>query len=293
MTFVNTKEKLKAKFNDNNSSTTVKLVEIENPGVKSPLHSLTNERIFSGSEAELTVSRYFLIDFICSFKMAKYPFDDQVCEAKMTAPYEEKDLVQFVLKNLNYKGPEDINEYIFLSLTHEMIDNGKEIIIKVHFGRRMMDILLTTILPTILITLVTFSTNIYNKNHFDAIATVNLTSLLVMVTLYVSISQSLPATSYMKMIDIWLIFSLFMPFLEVTMHAVLDHLRGKLENCQGNYSTSACGNVTIKIAFEEDKSRNINRYKKMMHIIDLSMTYGLPILYFLFMIGFFVVGNLI
>lgn len=290
--FPNTKEKLKATFNDNNSSATVMLVKEGIRGVASPLNILTNERIFDGRQAALTVSKYLLIDFICSFSMAKYPFDEQVCEAKMAPVQEEKDLILFQLKHLEYKGLEDINEYIFRNLTFVVNEDG-EIVLMVHFGRREMDVMLRTILPTILITLVTFSTNIYNKNHFDAIATVNLTSLLVMVTLYISISENLPATSYMKMIDVWLIFSLFMPFLEVTMHAVLDHLRGKLEHCQENYSTSVRDNVTIKIAFDEDKSRTIGHYKKLMLIIDLSMTYALPSLYFLFMIGFFLAGKLL
>ena len=93
--------------------------------VKSPLTTLTNERIFDGNQAAFTVSKYFLVDFICSFKMEKYPFDDQVCEANMTAPYEEKDLVKFDLKNLLYQGLEDINEYVFLKLTYTVGQMGE------------------------------------------------------------------------------------------------------------------------------------------------------------------------
>jgi hypothetical protein len=41
---------------------------------------------------------------------------------------------------------------------------------------------------------------------------VSLTGMLVMYTLYQSISLTLPPTAYFKLLDYWLIFSLLMPF---------------------------------------------------------------------------------
>ena len=48
--------------------------------------------------------------------------------------------------------------------------------------------------------------------------TVNLTVMLVLATMFISISSSLPVTSYVKMIDVWLLFSLMVPFVEVLLH---------------------------------------------------------------------------
>ena len=42
---------------------------------------------------------------------------------------------------------------------------------------------------------------------FRATVTVNLTSLLVLTTLFISVAGSLPQTAYIKMVDIWLIFA--------------------------------------------------------------------------------------
>lgn len=92
-------------------------------------------------------------------------------------------------------------------------------------GRRILNEILTTYLPTILICLVSFSTNYFKAFFFEAIVTVNLTSLLVLTTLFISVSNSLPKTSYVKMIDIWLIFCLCVPFVEVIIHTVIDSLR--------------------------------------------------------------------
>ena len=55
--------------------------------------------------------------------------------------------------------------------------------------------------------------------------TVNLTSLLVLTTLFISVSQSLPPTAYVKMIDVWLIFAQMIPFMEVLLHSWMDLLR--------------------------------------------------------------------
>ena len=53
--------------------------------------------------------------------------------------------------------------------------------------------------------------------------------------MFVSISDSLPKTSYVKMIDIWLLFSLSVPFLMVVLHTVIDTQVGGMvrDSCYG------------------------------------------------------------
>ena len=50
---------------------------------------------------------------------------------------------------------------------------------------------------------------------YQADVGVNLTVMLVLATMFISVSENLPKTSYIKMIDIWLIFNLMIPFFEV------------------------------------------------------------------------------
>jgi hypothetical protein len=68
---------------------------------------------------------------------------------------------------------------------------------------------------------------VFKSSNFTPIITVNLTSLLVLTTLFISVSNSLPRTSYVKLVDIWLIFSLLVPFVEVIIHTVIDILRNR------------------------------------------------------------------
>ena len=51
-----------------------------------------------------------------------------------------------------------------------------------------------------------------------------LTSMLVMYTLNNSISAKLPTTAYMKMIDIWLLFGLLLPFVIILLLILMEHL---------------------------------------------------------------------
>ena len=39
--------------------------------------------------------------------------------------------------------------------------------------------------------------------------------MLVLTTMFINVSNNLPKTSYVKMIDIWLLFNLTIPFAEV------------------------------------------------------------------------------
>ena len=55
--------------------------------------------------------------------------------------------------------------------------------------------------------------------------TVNLTSMLVLTTMFINVSNNLPKTSYMKMMDVWLLFNLLYPFIVVLLHTYMDTLR--------------------------------------------------------------------
>ena len=49
--------------------------------------------------------------------------------------------------------------------------------------------------------------------------------MLVLTTMFVGVSQSLPKTSSIKMVDYWLVFNLLIPFVEVLIHTYEDTLR--------------------------------------------------------------------
>ena len=81
--------------------------------------------------------------------------------------------------------------------------------------RKFLSEMMTTFLPSLLLLMITFATTFFKPFFFEAALTVNLTTMLVMTTIFVSVMEKLPLTSYPKMIDIWLIFCQLVPFTEV------------------------------------------------------------------------------
>ena len=60
----------------------------------------------------------------------------------------------------------------------------------------------------------------------------NLTALLVLTTVFIATSNSLPKTAYIKLIEVWLLGHLFVPFFEVILHTIIDFIREELTHME-------------------------------------------------------------
>ena len=96
--------------------------------------------------------------------------------------------------------------------------------------RKIMSEIMTTFFPSILLTLITFATTLFKQIYFEASLSVNLTTMLVMTTIFISKMEGLPSTSYMKMIDIWLIICQLVPFVEVVLFTAREYVRSMEED---------------------------------------------------------------
>ena len=88
--------------------------------------------------------------------------------------------------------------------------------------RKVMSEIMTTFFPSILLTLITFATTLFKPIYFEASLSVNLTTMLVMTTIFISKMEGLPPTSETKMIDMWLILCQLVPFIEVIIVTVIE-----------------------------------------------------------------------
>ena len=95
---------------------------------------------------------------------------------------------------------------------------------QIFLKRKIMSEMLTTYLPTFLLLMITFATTFFKPFFFEAALSVNLTTMLVMTTIFISVMEKLPLTSYPKMIDFWLIFCQLVPFAEVIFRFIHFHL---------------------------------------------------------------------
>jgi len=97
--------------------------------------------------------------------------------------------------------------------------------VEIYLQRMFYYHLATTYLPTVCLLIIAEITLFIDESHFDTTIMVSLTAMLVMYTLYQSISGTLPQTAYLKMIDVWLLFGLLMPFV-VFLFEVIWNLAG-------------------------------------------------------------------
>ena len=91
--------------------------------------------------------------------------------------------------------------------------------------RKVISELMTTYFPTLLLTAITFATTFFKPFFFEAALSVNLTTMLVMTTIFISKMEGLPPTSATKMIDYWLILCQLVPFAQVVLLTIKENLR--------------------------------------------------------------------
>ena len=137
---------------------------------------------------------------------------------------EETDLTMFTIQNLT------------------LFQSDQLVIMSIVLKRKVATELLTTYLPTMLLLLITFVTIFFDKDLFGDAISVNLTIMLVMTTIFTSKIEELPPTSDMKMIDIWLIFCLVVPFVEVILRTAMETVGCSCHICEPTEASS--GEVT-------------------------------------------------
>ena len=205
--------------------------------------------IFKGSENNIVLDKGFTKTLKCIYQLQLYPFDTQECTVNLKIGKYQTNLIKIFPRSLEMEGETLLTQFRVTKWKLEYknkselqfglpvfkksdqthlsiyfiagnIDDGVHI--KIILKRRINNAILTIYLPTFLILIIVYATNFFKDFFFEAVVTVNLTSLLVLATLFISVSQSLPPTAYVKMIDVWLIFAQIVPFMEVLLHSWMD-----------------------------------------------------------------------
>ena len=109
---------------------------------------------------------------------------------------------------------------------------GKGIRMIVLLKRKIMSEMMTTYFPSLLLMMITYATTFFKPIFFEAALSVNLTTMLVMTTIFISKMESLPPTSVTKMIDYWLILCQLVPFTEVVLLTAMEYQREDKEDME-------------------------------------------------------------
>ena len=100
---------------------------------------------------------------------------------------------------------------------------GKAVRVSVSLGRKLLNIIMVTYLPTILMNFINQATNyLQTESKCDLVITVNVTCMMVLASVYLSVSTSLPSTQAIKPVEVWLLFNLAYPLLVITTNILLQ-----------------------------------------------------------------------
>ena len=109
---------------------------------------------------------------------------------------------------------------------------------------------------------ITFATTLFKPFFFEAALSVNLTTMLVMTTIFISKMEGLPPTSDIKMIDIWLVLCQMVPFAEVVLLTAMEYNRkdqsdkdGVISEVSPKVTAATQTRLSDEMRVEDEKNR--------------------------------------
>ena len=142
--------------------------------------------------------------------------------------------VRLVPDNLTMKQNVDMSVFLITDWRLKLKTVGRGLSMVVVMKRKITSEMMTTYFPTLLLITITFATTFFKPFFFEAALSVNLTTMLVMTTIFISKMESLPPTSNIRMIDIWLVFCQLVPFAEVVLVTAMEYCREDTEETAEN-----------------------------------------------------------
>ena len=147
-----------------------------------------------------------------------------------------RNYINLLSSGVEYIGDKQLTQFGVTNV--EMIRKGSDyLLVEITLKRITSYHVLSTFGPTLTLLIIAIVTRFIEESHFEATIMLAITSMLVMYTLYQSASAALPKTAYLKMIDIWLIFGLVVPFIIFLVLILVEMLNdGENENKDGEDS---------------------------------------------------------
>ena len=131
----------------------------------------------------------------------------------MSLPSELTGSVTLKAKGLNFTNQGLLPQFNVVWHDIESVNNETLIMVIIKLKRIFTYHITNTFMPTSTLLIIAQATLHFDESKTELAVGLLLTVLLVMYTLYQSITGSLLQTAYLKMIDYWLLFCLSMPFI--------------------------------------------------------------------------------
>ena len=182
--FENTKDK---KLNIMDDKASIKVLKMGD-GKLSSMEEYENKYLYLGYENYLEYERFYVEKFECDYFFHMYPFDTQTCYMEVTATTDLKDYISYSKDQFNYLGPQELTEYIVKSMEMKILD-GKFVQIEIKIQRRLLSLILTAFVPTIILNIIGHMSNYFKGMFFEGLMSLNVTVTLVLTTMFLRYSS--------------------------------------------------------------------------------------------------------
>ena len=163
--------------------------------------------------------------FICSFESRNYPFG-RVASCQISFYLDGiSNILTDISPSFVKTGQDTFGQFLIENwrIGRKKDDkHGNMIEISMTLRRDITSIFMVTFLPTILMNLINQASNyITGQDKYSMIYTINITCMMVLASIYLSVSSSLPVTADIKPVEVWLLFNLAYPFVTILVNIVL------------------------------------------------------------------------
>ena len=222
LTFVNSIDLKSVSYNPQINTL---FVQKKEDGALAGTEALHEALTFKGDTNPIWFKGIYDMAFSCTFNLIQFPFDSQQCLASLKVPEILKKQLRLEPGGVSYAGKSILTQFEVVGTEIATFDNHT---VGVRFSlKRICVYYITSVfIPSLCLIIAAEVTLFIDESHFEVTIMVALTSTLVMYTLYNSISASLPIDANFKMIDVWLLHGLLMPFV-VFLILIISELTAK------------------------------------------------------------------
>ena len=200
------------------------------PRMSGDLSSLNITEVYDGNDNPLHQNSEHNMRFFCEFDgVAKYPFGSETCsfdfylEGQANGQTEMNPTLKYPV--WKYSAGNSIGQYDIIGwkIENREAESKNVITITISLSKRKFNIIMMNYIPALLMNIINQATNyITGDSKYDLIITVNITSMVVLATIYMSVSMSLPNTPDIKPVEVWLFFSIAYPFWVIITNVVMQ-----------------------------------------------------------------------
>ena len=193
------------------------------PRLDADLDHIRANEVYTGVENPLKILIERRIRFSCSFDNIKnFPFGKQKCSLNFQLVGAANKVQTEVRKKSIEVGQYVIHTWT-VSEQFNMKTGRNMTRLTMVLSRNIRSIFLETYLPTILMNMINQATNyISGEDKYSMIYTINITCMMVLASIFISVSSSLPITTKIKPVELWLIFNLAYPFVTILANVLLQ-----------------------------------------------------------------------